>query len=73
MLMGGFWGVAMAVFATAYTLHLRPEGGAELVGKAICIALSAAVGFGLVMAAIIRSRARKASLPAWDDLGILER
>jgi len=68
LVMGGFWGICMAAFSVAYSLHLQPEGGAQMVIKAICIALLAAVAFGLAMATIFRSRARKASLPSWDEL-----
>ena len=73
LLMGGFWGVWMAVFGAVYALHLHPEGGADIVVKPICIALLAAVAFGLVMAAVFRSRARKAGLPDWDEIGVPDR
>ena len=73
LLMGGFWGAWMAVFGAAYALHLHPGGGADIVVEPICIALLAAVAYGLVMAAVFRSRARKASLPSWDELAVPER
>lgn len=73
LLMGGFWGAWMAVFAAAYAVHLHPGGGAEVVIKPICIALLSAVAFGLVMAAHFRARARHASLPGWGDLAAAER
>ena len=73
LLMGGFWGAWMAVFGAAYALHLHPGGGADMIVKPICIALLAAVAFGLVMAMVFRSRARKAGLPDWNELGVPER
>lgn len=68
LMMGGFWGGCMAVFSVAWALHLHPDGGAEVVAKAVCVALLAALAFGLVMASIFRSRARQAGLPAWEDI-----
>lgn len=70
LLMGGFWGAWMTVFSVAYALHLHPGGGTDIVVKAICLALLTAVVFGLAMATVFRSRARRASLPGWDELAV---
>ncbi len=69
LLMGGFWGIGMAVFGAIYALHSAPQGGADIVVKPICVALLVGAVFGLVMAMIFRSRARKAGLPTWDEIG----
>lgn len=71
--MGGFWGVCMAIFMAAYALHLHPEGGAVIVVVQICIALLIATAYGLVMATALRSRARKANLPSWDEISVPDR
>ena len=68
LLMGGFWGVCMAGFGVLYAMHLRPEGGPEIIAAPICIALVVAAAFGLAMATVFRSRARKARLPSWDEI-----
>ena len=69
LLMGSFWGVWMAVFGAVYALRLHPGEDADVVVKPICIALLAAIAFGLAMATVFRSRARKANLPSWDAIG----
>ena len=68
LLMGGFWGTFMAVFAAAYASYLHPGAGAGVIAAAIGIALSGAVAFGLAMAMVFRARARNAGLPSWDEI-----
>lgn len=67
-LMGLVWGSCMTVFAVLYALRLHPGGGVAVIGKVVGVAVVAATVFGLAMAAIVRARARKARLPAWDDV-----
>jgi hypothetical protein len=70
LLMGGFWGISMAVFFAFFAAHMHPESGAEIIVIPVCVALLAGVAFGLTMAMIFRSRARKAGLPKWDEIGV---
>jgi len=67
-LMGLVWGSCMTVFAVLYALHLHPGAGLAVIGKVIVVAVVAATVFGLVMATVVRARARKARLPPWEDV-----
>jgi hypothetical protein len=56
---GVLWGVLM------WLIHWRQEGMPVAAG--VVTSLLAGLGFGLIMAAYYRWRARKLALPRWED------
>jgi apolipoprotein N-acyltransferase len=67
LVMGGFYGVSMGVLGLLWAMS-RPGWRPALVLPVLGLACVAGAVFGVLMAGLMRRRARRAGLPSWDRL-----